>query len=103
MLSVWTYDGLKILVEAIKKAGEDRGKIREAILATQGYKGAQGTYSFTPNGDGMSEVSIVQIEKGQPKLLKIVNLGNKIGASRRMDRNNMHPVSVGLHSGTGCI
>jgi branched-chain amino acid transport system substrate-binding protein len=77
MLSVWTYDGLKILVEAIKKAGEDRGKIREAILATQGYKGAQGTYSFTPNGDGMSEVSIVQIEKGQPKLLKIVNLGNK--------------------------
>jgi branched-chain amino acid transport system substrate-binding protein len=77
MLSVWTYDGLKILVEAIKKAGEDRGKIREAILATQGYKGAQGTYSFTPNGDGMSEVSIVQIEKGQPKLLKIVNVRSK--------------------------
>ena len=76
-LSVWTYDGLKILVNAIKKAGEDRDKIREAILATQGYKGVQGTFSFTPNGDGLSEVSIVQIEKGQPKLLKIVNLGTK--------------------------
>ncbi|MCX5820413.1 MAG: ABC transporter substrate-binding protein [Deltaproteobacteria bacterium] len=76
-LSIWTYDGLKILASAIKKAGEDRGKIREAILATQGYKGVQGTYSFTPNGDGLSEVSIVQIEKGQPKLLKIVNLGTK--------------------------
>ena len=74
-LSVWTYDGLKILVNAIKKAGKDRAKIREAILATQGFKGVQGTYSFTPNGDGLSEVSIVQIEKGQPKLLKIVNLG----------------------------
>lgn len=76
-LSIWTYDGLKILANAIKKAGEDRDKIRQAILATQGYKGVQGTFSFTPNGDGLSEVSIVQIEKGQPKLLKIVNLGAK--------------------------
>ena len=76
-LSIWTYDGLKILVDAIKKAGEDRDKIRQAILATQGYKGVQGNFSFTPNGDGLSEVSIVQIEKGQPKLLKIVNLGKK--------------------------
>jgi branched-chain amino acid transport system substrate-binding protein len=76
-LAVWTYDGLKILVEAIKKAGEDRTKIREAILAMQGYKGVQGNFAFTPNGDGLSEVSIVEIEKGQPKLLKIVNLGAK--------------------------
>jgi branched-chain amino acid transport system substrate-binding protein len=76
-LSVWTYDALKILVSAIKKAGKDRTKIREAILATQGYKGVQGTYSFTPNGDGLSEVSIVQIEEGQPKLLKIVKIGAK--------------------------
>ena len=76
-ISIWTYDGLKILVNVIKKVGEDRDKIRQAILATQGYKGVQGNFSFTPNGDGLSEVSIVQIEKGQPKLLKIVNLGKK--------------------------
>ena len=76
-LSAWTYDGLKILVDAIRKAGEDRAKIREAILATQGYKGVLGTFSFTPNGDGLSEVTVVQIEKGQPKLLKIVNVGAK--------------------------
>ncbi len=76
-LSIWTYDGLKILANAIKKAGEDRDKIRQAILATQGYKGVQGSFSFTPNGDGLSEVSIVQIENGQQKLLKIVNVGTK--------------------------
>lgn len=75
--SAWTYDGLNILVSAIKKGGEDRAKIREAILATQGYKGVLGTFSFTPNGDGLSEVSVVQIEKGAPKLLKIVNVGAK--------------------------
>ena len=76
-LSICTYDGMKILANAIQKAGEDRSKIRDAILATQGYEGVQGTFAFTPNGDGLSEVSIVQIEKGQPKLLKIVNLGGK--------------------------
>jgi branched-chain amino acid transport system substrate-binding protein len=75
--SAWTYDGLKILVNAIKKVGEDRAKIREAILATKGYQGVLGTFSFTPNGDGLSEVSVVQIEKGNPKLLKIVKVGAK--------------------------
>jgi branched-chain amino acid transport system substrate-binding protein len=75
--SAWTYDGLNILVAAIKKGGEDRAKIREAILATQGYKGVLGTFSFTPNGDGLSEVSVVEIDKGLPKLLKVVNVGAK--------------------------
>ena len=75
--SAWTYDGLNILVAAIKKGGEDRAKIREAILATQGYKGVLGTFSFTPNGDGLSEVSVVEIDKGMPKLLKVVNVGAK--------------------------
>jgi branched-chain amino acid transport system substrate-binding protein len=75
--SAWTYDGMKILADAIKKAGEDRAKIREAILATKGYQGVLGTFSFTPNGDGLSEVSVVEIEKGNPKLLKIVKVGAK--------------------------
>ncbi len=72
--SAWAYDALNILVQAIKKGGEDRGKIRDAILATQNYQGALGTFSFTPNGDGLSEVSVVQIEKGLPRLLKVVNV-----------------------------
>lgn len=76
-LSAWTYDGLHILVNAIKKVGEDRTKLRDAILAVKDYQGVLGTYSFTPNGDGLSEVSVVQIEKGQPRLLKIVNVGAK--------------------------
>lgn len=75
--SAWAYDGLNILASAIKKVGNDRTKIRESILATKGYKGVLGTFSFTPNGDGLSEVSVVQIEKGKPKLLKIVNVGAK--------------------------
>jgi branched-chain amino acid transport system substrate-binding protein len=73
--SIWAYDGLNILVNAIRKAGEDRNKIREALLATKGYKGVLGTFSFTPNGDGLSEVSVVQIKGGKHKLLKVVSVG----------------------------
>ena len=75
--SVWAYDGLNVLINAIRKAGEDRNKIRETILSTKGYKGALGTFSFTPNGDGLSEVSVIQIQNGKHKLLKIVNVGKR--------------------------
>jgi len=71
----WTYDGLNVLVNAIRKAGEDRAKIRAAILATQGYQGVLGTYNFTPQGDGLHQVSVIQIEKGEKrKLVKVVNV-----------------------------
>jgi len=72
--SIWAYDGLNILVNAIRKAGEDRNKIREALLATKGYKGVLGTFAFTPNGDGLGEVSVVQIKGGKHKLLKVVSV-----------------------------
>ena len=69
----WNYDALNILANAIRKAGEDREKIMKAILATKDYKGVLGTYSFTPNGDGLHEVSVVQIEKGGSlKLLQAI-------------------------------
>jgi ABC-type branched-subunit amino acid transport system substrate-binding protein len=68
---------LYILSNAIKKGGENRDKIRESILATQGYTGVLGTFAFTPNGDGLNEVSVVQIEKGTPKLLKVVKVAAK--------------------------
>jgi branched-chain amino acid transport system substrate-binding protein len=73
----WGYDALHILVEAMKTAGEDRAKIREAILALKDYQGVLGTFSFSPNGDGLHEVSVVQIEQGKPRLLKSVSVKAK--------------------------
>ena len=70
--AAFDYDALNILANAIRKGGEDRAKIREAILATKGYVGVLGTYSFTPNGDSLHTASVVQIENGKPKLLKVV-------------------------------
>ena len=70
----WTYDALYMFVNAIAKVGEDREKIMKAILATKDYKGVPGTYSFTANGDGLHEVSIVQIRKGAQKLIKPIRV-----------------------------
>jgi branched-chain amino acid transport system substrate-binding protein len=76
--SAWNYDALCILANAIRKAGEDRAEIREAILALKDYKGVCGTYSFTRNGDGLHEVSIIQNQKGGTyKLLKVLKIPPK--------------------------
>lgn len=75
--AAFDYDALNILANAIRKGGEDRAKVREALLATKGYVGVLGTYSFTPNGDSLHTASVVQIENGKPKLLKVVTVEPK--------------------------
>ena len=75
--AAFDYDALQILANAIKKGGEDRAKIREAILATKGYVGVLSTYSFTANGDSLHTATVVQIEGGKPKLLKVVTVEPK--------------------------
>ena len=63
--SSWTYDAVGVLCAAINKAGStDPGKIREAILSTKGYKGAEGEYNFDEYGDGLHGYNIVRNDKG---------------------------------------
>ena len=37
---------------------------RAAILSTRGYKGAEGTYNFDQNGDGLHGYNIVKNNNG---------------------------------------
>ena len=65
LYSAWTYDAVGVLAAAINKAGStDPDKIRAAILATKGYKGAEGEYNFDQYGDGLHGYNIVRNEKG---------------------------------------
>lgn len=64
--SSWTYDAINVLSAAINKAGStDPAKIREAILATKKFAGAEGEYNFDQNGDGLHGYNIVKNDKGK--------------------------------------
>ena len=63
--SSWTYDAIGVLCDAMKRAGTtEPDKLRAAILATRGYKGAEGEYNFDEFGDGLHGYNIVRNEKG---------------------------------------
>ncbi|OKO82087.1 ABC transporter substrate-binding protein [Bradyrhizobium sp. NAS80.1] len=64
--SSWTFDAVSVLSAAINKAGStDPSKIREAILATRKFAGAEGEYNFDQNGDGLHGYNIVKNDKGK--------------------------------------
>ncbi len=72
--SSWTYDAVTVLAKAINAAGKtDPGAIRTAILAVKGVAGAEGTYDFDANGDGLHGYNVVQNEKGKTSFTKRVD------------------------------
>ena len=64
--SSWTFDAVTILARAINDAGStDPEKIRTAILAIKGFAGAEGTYDFDGNGDGLHGYNVVRNDGGK--------------------------------------
>jgi branched-chain amino acid transport system substrate-binding protein len=71
--SGYAWDAIYIVSNALKKAGANNEKLREAIEATKGYVGVSGIYSLTPedhNGLGTDSMVMVRIEKGQWKMIE---------------------------------
>jgi branched-chain amino acid transport system substrate-binding protein len=65
IFSSWTYDAVHVLALAINSGKSlDPAKLRESILAVQGYQGAEGIYNFDKNGDGLHGYNIVKNNDG---------------------------------------
>src|SRR6516162_3206964 len=61
----WSYDAVHVLARAIGDANSvEPEKVRQAILAVKGYQGAEGTYNFDKNGDGLHGYNIVKNNNG---------------------------------------
>lgn len=61
----WTYDAVTVLARAITAAGTTApDKVRDAILAIKGFEGAEGTYNFDANGDGLHGYNVVRNDRG---------------------------------------
>jgi branched-chain amino acid transport system substrate-binding protein len=72
--SAWAYDAVTVLARAINAAGSvEPAKIRDALLAIKGVEGAEGTYNFDKNGDGLHGYNIVRNERGTVKFIKRVD------------------------------
>ncbi len=71
--SGYAWDAIMIVAEAMKKAGTDPAKLRDAIEQTKGYVGVSGIYNLTPedhNGLGVDSMVIVQVKDGKFVLAK---------------------------------
>ncbi|MEJ0049281.1 MAG: ABC transporter substrate-binding protein [Rhodospirillales bacterium] len=77
LFGAWPYDAMHILAIAINKAKSlDPAKIRAEILAIKNYKGAEGTYTFDANGDGLHGYNIVKNNKGSVEFDKHIQFND---------------------------
>jgi branched-chain amino acid transport system substrate-binding protein len=58
------YDQMKILLEAICRAGLNKGRIRDALTATQTYKGVTGDMIFDPNCKNIAPLFLAHVQNG---------------------------------------
>jgi branched-chain amino acid transport system substrate-binding protein len=69
----YAWDALQLLVRALRVAGPDRNKIRDAIEQTNGFVGTTGVFDFSPkdhNGLSKESFAMVEIVEGEWRLLK---------------------------------
>lgn len=67
------FDAFNILVAALKKSGDDKYKLRDAIEQTRGYVGINGIFNYSPTDhSGLSKESIIiyQAAAGDWKMIQ---------------------------------
>ena len=59
------YDTMNILLQAVCRAGLNRGKIRDALTAVENYKGVTGDMVFDPNCKNMVPMYLATVHGGK--------------------------------------
>jgi branched-chain amino acid transport system substrate-binding protein len=65
----YAFDGTNLIIEAVRKAGPDREKIRDVLREIQYGSGATGPIAFDKSGNRISSVFLIQMIKGHPVIL----------------------------------
>jgi branched-chain amino acid transport system substrate-binding protein len=58
------YDAMQILLDAICRAGLNKGRIRDALTGTETYKGVTGDMVFDPNCKNVAPLFLAHVRKG---------------------------------------
>jgi branched-chain amino acid transport system substrate-binding protein len=64
-----SYDGTRILLDAIRKAGTEAEPLQQAIRATR-YSGAVGDISFDDTGQNVRTIHLGEVKDGEWTLIK---------------------------------
>jgi branched-chain amino acid transport system substrate-binding protein len=74
VFSALGYDGIKLMADAITRAGTiDGAAVRDALAATQGFEGVTGTISYEEGSRIPSKsVALIEVVDGENNLLEIV-------------------------------
>lgn len=59
------YDAMQILLNAICRAGLNRGRIRDALTAMVSYKGVTGDMVFDPNSKNIAPLFLARVRNGR--------------------------------------
>jgi ABC-type branched-subunit amino acid transport system substrate-binding protein len=66
MVASYSYDGMSVLIEAIRNAGSsDREKIQES-LENISYKGVTGSIQFDDKGNRSGKFKMMRMKDGVP-------------------------------------
>ncbi len=63
--AAFTYDATRMLIDAIRKAGLNRARIRDALYEIRSYEGVTGTIRFSPTQNSITPVILGHVEKGR--------------------------------------
>jgi len=68
------YDGLMLVVSAIKRAGStDKAKVRDALESTRGYVGTGGVVNMSPSdhlGLGLGAFLMLEVKNGKWSMVR---------------------------------
>jgi branched-chain amino acid transport system substrate-binding protein len=73
LFGAWVYDAVNMLSQAIAKNGDSAKAIQQGLRNVHGYQGAEGTYDFDKNGDGLHGYWVVKIDNEKVVPIKRVD------------------------------
>ncbi len=68
-VAAYAYDGIHVIIEAVKKAGPDRDKVIEA-LSTIRYFGSTGEIRFDEKGNRAGKARLMLVKNGVPSFFR---------------------------------
>ncbi len=62
--AAYAYDGARILIDAVRRAGPNRFAIRDAMASVKRYDGVAGTMLFDPTANNVAPLQVFRVSRG---------------------------------------